>query len=103
MLPPWCLMSANDHLNGGERWDKQPNRRAKTGPSPSVFRGSVANFAQRMLEGESPLVGGMIMRPERRTVRPQCGPAHCRLSAALFAACASVQYRLRSTAPPRTI
>jgi DNA-binding beta-propeller fold protein YncE len=36
----------------------------------AIRTGSVANFAQRVLEDKLSPVGGRIMRPERRTVRP---------------------------------
>ena len=35
------------------------------------FGGSVANIAQRVLEGELPPIVKVIRRPERRTVQPQ--------------------------------
>jgi len=50
--------------------------------------GSVANFAQGGMKGQTALVCVGITQPVRRTVRPHCGPPHGLLHAALYAACA---------------
>src|SRR5262249_6189435 len=55
---------------------------------PKWKDGSVANCAQEDMKGLAALVCAGITQPERRTVRPHCGPPHSLLQAALCAACA---------------
>jgi hypothetical protein len=54
----------------------------------TLMNGSVAKFAQGGMKGQVALVYVGITQPERRTVRPHCGPPHGLLQAALCAACA---------------
>ena len=52
-------------------WGRTMTGLTPAGALPLQAARSVANFAQRVLEGKLLPVGGRIMRPERRTVRPQ--------------------------------